>query len=257
MKFSALLLLLTLHHVGAQSPYVPASPTNTTLSVMSYDLMPKLLVQFYPERMYADTINRELGARDISQGALVHFSADIDSDVPPTTAPWIALISCDRNATGHSQELDIFTLARDKGARAALLYSTTSETCHLNPVYAHSVSNGEFDIFSTRSLSSTKHAPLGDPAYAAYDAQRLSDSAGTITSGIESQKPIAAGFGLATLFTNATTSSGAGGSAATASAPTNSPSSVTTNTNSATRSPVISMLPVLYTCLGALFTSRI
>ncbi|KDQ29702.1 hypothetical protein PLEOSDRAFT_157415 [Pleurotus ostreatus PC15] len=241
---------------------------------MSYDLMPKLIVQFYPERMYADTINRELGARDISQvrrfcsskafvkgalqGALVHFSADIDSDVPPTTAPWIALISCDRNATGHSQELDIFTLARDKGARAALLYSTTSETCHLNPA-RHSLPpvSSHSQSCLIRILESQFQTPLGEPAYAAYDAQRLSDSAGTITSGIESQKPIAAGFGLATLFTNATTSSGASGSATTASAPTNSPSSVTTNTNSAARSPVISMLPVLYTCLGALFTSRI
>lgn len=34
--------------------------------------------------------------------------------------PWIALVSCDKNATDASQEIDIFTLARDKGAVAAV-----------------------------------------------------------------------------------------------------------------------------------------
>ncbi len=34
--------------------------------------------------------------------------------------PWIALVSCDFNATNASQEIDIFTLARDKGAVSAV-----------------------------------------------------------------------------------------------------------------------------------------
>jgi hypothetical protein len=34
--------------------------------------------------------------------------------------PWIALVSCDYNATDADQEIDIFTLARDKGAVAAV-----------------------------------------------------------------------------------------------------------------------------------------
>ena len=42
--------------------------------------------------------------------------------------PWIALVSCDYNATNASQEVDIFTLARDKGAVSAvsLLYCLLS-----------------------------------------------------------------------------------------------------------------------------------
>jgi len=36
------------------------------------------------------------------------------------TTPWIAFISCDGNSTNASQELDIFTLARDSGAQAAV-----------------------------------------------------------------------------------------------------------------------------------------
>jgi hypothetical protein len=34
--------------------------------------------------------------------------------------PWIALVSCDKNATNASMGIDIFTLARDKGAVAAV-----------------------------------------------------------------------------------------------------------------------------------------
>lgn len=34
--------------------------------------------------------------------------------------PWIALVSCDKNATDMSLAEDIFTLARDKGAVGAV-----------------------------------------------------------------------------------------------------------------------------------------
>lgn len=37
-----------------------------------------------------------------------------------TATPWIAYVSCDQNETGASQEWDIFTLARDRGAVAAV-----------------------------------------------------------------------------------------------------------------------------------------
>ena len=46
----------------------------------------------------------------------------LDSSQSAHTAltPWIALVSCDKNATDASMEIDIFTLARDKGAVAAV-----------------------------------------------------------------------------------------------------------------------------------------
>ena len=36
------------------------------------------------------------------------------------TTPWIALVACDANATDASQEIDIFTAAKDRGAVAAV-----------------------------------------------------------------------------------------------------------------------------------------
>lgn len=60
------------------------------------------------------------------QGVLIHFNESL-RDQPPTVVPWIAMINCDTNGTSYSQVDDIFTLTRDLGAQAALLYSLTSE----------------------------------------------------------------------------------------------------------------------------------
>lgn len=45
------------------------------------------------------------------------------SDLGIANTPWIAMISCDKNATDASMDIDIFTLARDKGAVAAVCLS--------------------------------------------------------------------------------------------------------------------------------------
>lgn len=69
--------------------------------------------------------------------------------------PWIALVACDANATNASLEVDIFTLARDAGARSALLYSIHSQECIINPEYADPTNFDQvMDIFSTQSLTS-------------------------------------------------------------------------------------------------------
>lgn len=44
-----------------------------------------------------------------------------------TSTPWIAYISCDANETGASQEDDIFTLARDRGAVSAVSQGSGSK----------------------------------------------------------------------------------------------------------------------------------
>jgi hypothetical protein len=36
------------------------------------------------------------------------------------TTPWIAMIPCDSNSSTASMDEDVFTLARDKGAKAAV-----------------------------------------------------------------------------------------------------------------------------------------
>jgi hypothetical protein len=38
----------------------------------------------------------------------------------PATTPWIALVACDANATHASQDVDIFTLANERGAVGAV-----------------------------------------------------------------------------------------------------------------------------------------
>lgn len=38
----------------------------------------------------------------------------------PATTPWIALVACDANATNASQDVDVFTLANDRGAVGAV-----------------------------------------------------------------------------------------------------------------------------------------
>ncbi|KDQ62704.1 hypothetical protein JAAARDRAFT_122400, partial [Jaapia argillacea MUCL 33604] len=70
------------------------------------------------------------------------------SRISVATAPWIALVSCDYNATNASISNDIFTLARDRGARAVLMYSLYSQECLVSFDYATSSLNQTIDIFS-------------------------------------------------------------------------------------------------------------
>ena len=54
-------------------------------------------------------------------GALVHFTEEQAGDNVTTLTPWIAMIEC-RNWTHASDYWDVFTLARDRGARAAVSF---------------------------------------------------------------------------------------------------------------------------------------
>jgi hypothetical protein len=60
------------------------------------------------------------------QGVLIHFDEGLRNQTP-SAVPWIAMISCDTNGTSPSETDDIFTIVRDLGAQAALLYSLHSE----------------------------------------------------------------------------------------------------------------------------------
>jgi hypothetical protein len=63
------------------------------------------------------------------------------------SAPWIAMVSCDTNSTGASMEIDIFTLARDKGAVAAVRSS-----------FRHAISFKTDALFSCYILCIPLHA---------------------------------------------------------------------------------------------------
>ncbi|KAG5342675.1 hypothetical protein C0989_010643 [Termitomyces sp. Mn162] len=179
--------------------YVPAQPTNSTQEAIDGGLnvtdISKLYLRWYPN--------------GLAQGALVHFSEDkVSNATPPTTTPWIAMVSCDSNATNASQEEDVFTLARDKGAVAALLYSEYSFACVINPEYADPETFDQvFDIFSTQSLTSAsiiqyqfgQSGPINETLYGVYDSQRLNDSASMMNTTLRDGTPPAPGYLFAIL----------------------------------------------------------
>ena len=62
---------------------------------------------------------------DISESLLSdhgHPEIPVPEPDPPQTAttPWIALVACDGNSTHASQDVDVFTLANDRGAVGAV-----------------------------------------------------------------------------------------------------------------------------------------
>ncbi|KAG7449504.1 uncharacterized protein BT62DRAFT_962840 [Guyanagaster necrorhizus] len=218
--------------------YIPASPTNSTQDAIAGGLnitdVSKLHLQWYSNGSYWETVSYQLVGHDslgISKGALVHFSeTSVNNNTPATTTPWIALVSCDFNATNASQEIDIFTLARDKGAVSALLYSLYSTACVINPEYADPETFDQvFDIFSTQSLTSAhlieyQFGQIGstnDSISGTYNSQSLNDSAAIMNATISLGYATTSGFLYATLRaynatgddnTTSTTSSGSGSS---------------------------------------------
>ncbi|PIL35805.1 hypothetical protein GSI_01465 [Ganoderma sinense ZZ0214-1] len=148
---------------GPSLGYIPAQATNETAVAqqagLNFSDVSKLSMLWYPMGSYSEQISYQLVGADssgISKGALVHFSEDKLPNAT-TTTPWIALVSCDANSTNASQDDDIFTLARDRGAVAALLYSLKSVSCYINPEYSNPANFDQvMDIFATQSLSSSK-----------------------------------------------------------------------------------------------------
>ncbi|KAL1660746.1 hypothetical protein GGF50DRAFT_130037 [Schizophyllum commune] len=195
----------------------------------------KLHVQWYQNGSYWETVSYQLRGSDsvgiskvlllhsICPGALVHFSEEqANNDTAPTLTPWIAMVSCDRNASNMSMEIDIFTLARDKGAVGALLYSLNSSACIINAEYADPETYDQvFDIFSTQSKTSAHlieyqfgQSGANETLYGSYDSQRLNDSFSVISNSVATGTPMAPGYLFATLqaynATDNTTSSGGG-----------------------------------------------
>ncbi|TCD65332.1 hypothetical protein EIP91_002770 [Steccherinum ochraceum] len=191
--------------------YIPASPINgsvappdasgTNGSDASY-----LNLQWFGGG-YQERISYQLVGADsngVSKGALVHFSEDhLTND--NTTTPWIALVSCDANATDASDIDDIFTLASDRGAVAALLYSLYSDRCVINPEYADPANFDQLmDIFSTPLLSSSQfieyqYGAINATKYGHYDAKLLNESAAQINATIQNGTIDSKGFMFATL----------------------------------------------------------
>ncbi|KAK7053280.1 hypothetical protein VNI00_003906 [Paramarasmius palmivorus] len=205
--------------------YVPASPTNNTADAIAAGLnvsdVSMLHLQWFSNGSYAQNVSYQLagnGSEGVSQGVLVHFSeVEVNNKTDGTETPWIALVSCDFNATDADQEIDIFTLARDKGAKSALLYSRYSSACVINPYYADPSSFDQvFDIFSTQSLTSARLIDYqfgqitspGQNYLDTYNSTRLNTSASTVIRSINEGYAVAPGYLFATLVAhNATNAS--------------------------------------------------
>ncbi|KAK1927056.1 hypothetical protein DB88DRAFT_9476 [Papiliotrema laurentii] len=149
------LVLLSLISSSQTQAYVPAVPINDTSALNVSDSSQIGISWTAPYGVYGGRVSYQLQA-DIptgghSAGALVHFTEGMMGPNVSTTTPWIAYISCDVNETGASLEWDIFTLARDRGAVSALLYTATSQTCLLNQEYITEFEK-PLDVFATRTV---------------------------------------------------------------------------------------------------------
>ncbi|KAI0044977.1 hypothetical protein FA95DRAFT_1522078 [Auriscalpium vulgare] len=190
--------------------YIPALATNDTTVAIADGLnvtdTSKLYLQWY-QGIYSQNVSYQLvksQSTGVSKGALVHFSEEVTHN-SSTTTPWIALVSCDANATNASQEDDIFTLAFDRGAVGALLYSEWSQACIINAEYADPTNfNQLMDIFSTQSLSSARliisnFEAVNTSVYGTYNAATLNGSQADINSTLEVGYPTQPGYLWATL----------------------------------------------------------
>lgn len=80
---------------------------------------------------------------------------------------------------------DIFTLARDRGAQASLLYSLTGEGCLINQDYLQNFDK-VLDVYATTSLQGARvlesqFLNVGASAYS-YNSKMLNDSASIVTA---------------------------------------------------------------------------
>ncbi|WWD19006.1 hypothetical protein CI109_103463 [Kwoniella shandongensis] len=135
--------------------YIPALPINDTSGLNLTDSSTIAISWTDPAGVYSGGVSFQLQA-DVptggqTAGALVHFSESTMGQNLTTSTPWIAFISCDLNETTASEEWDIFTLARDRGAVSALLYTIHSTSCLLNPEYITDFEK-PLDVFATKTV---------------------------------------------------------------------------------------------------------
>ncbi|KAG8745202.1 hypothetical protein FRC10_008514 [Ceratobasidium sp. 414] len=163
--------------------YIPAQGTNDTQQLNLADPS-SLKLTWTPLGIYSDEVSYQLARTNSTGyevGAIVHFTEDNLTQWDYTPTPWIALISCDRNATNASMQVDIFTNARDRGAVAALLYSTQSEACLINHEYTEPDAFDQIlDIFATKKKSAARLIESQftnvNSTYSSFNSKRLNES---------------------------------------------------------------------------------
>ncbi|GAA5859488.1 hypothetical protein JCM8547_006846 [Rhodosporidiobolus lusitaniae] len=185
------------------SAYIPAVPTNETSALDGSD---DLLHLAYSAGVYNAKISRQLWQESFddygdytnvsavvpwtkyNKGVLIHFDESLRSQ-PPASVPWIAMISCDTNGTSYSENDDIFTICRDLGAEAALLYSLHSEGCQITQEYLTTYEK-VLDVFATTTLQASRiieqqFVNVNSAAYA-YSSETLNASSAIIDTLLNS-----------------------------------------------------------------------
>ncbi|KZV81895.1 hypothetical protein EXIGLDRAFT_360558 [Exidia glandulosa HHB12029] len=177
--------------VGAYIPAHPFSPPGDETPQTHGANMSKFTLQWPPRGSYSNDLYYLLAdpeSQGLQEGVLVHFSekTNLTNITMPSLTPWIAFIQCDHNATNASDEIDIFTYARDRGAVAALLFSNVSETCAINDEYTNP---DEFervlDVFAISDLYTSKivqsqFSNINQTLYADYNPTRINASAAAV-----------------------------------------------------------------------------
>ncbi|KAF9241600.1 hypothetical protein BU15DRAFT_44671 [Melanogaster broomeanus] len=242
--------------------YIPAQPSNISVQEIATANASRLHTQWYPDGSDWQFVSHQLvslGGNGISQGILVHFSEDYATN-ETTTTPWIALVSCDANSTNASQEDDIFTMAKVRGAQSALLYSLYSETCIVDPEYSNSANFDQvFDVFATQAKEVSQHienefaqfGPSNETYYGYYNATMLQDTALVINQTIAANSPVSPGFLFATLQAYNATGDG------TSQGGTPSNDDTTTTTSSKETGLAMIILYAITGCVSALFCAVI
>ncbi|KAI0690118.1 hypothetical protein BC835DRAFT_1366082 [Cytidiella melzeri] len=189
--FALLSFLLLVSNVHA---YIPASPVNGSTTQENSTAMATLNLAWF-KGVYSESVSYQLVGADsdgYNQGALLKFSENnLSNDT--TTTPWIALVSCDANATDASQEIDIFTAAKTRGAVAALLYSVYSERCKINSEYSEPENFDQvMDIFSSPDLSASQiieveYNALNQSKYRDFNATLLNATASLVNNSLTYQ----------------------------------------------------------------------
>ncbi|KAF8342184.1 uncharacterized protein EI90DRAFT_3285286 [Cantharellus anzutake] len=189
-----LLPVLLVGWVSCAVAYLPAVPTN---NVSAVHVNASMVVLEWSGGVYSRDVSYQLvgsTTTGIDKGALVHF-AETNATQPFATTPWIALISCDQNYTWpngtlHNDSYDVLSMANDLGAIAALLYTTNSEACLINPEFSNpKLFDQIMDIFTTVSKSSA--------------SGKLNDSFSQVESYISGAPP-QPGFMMSSLTVNST-----------------------------------------------------
>lgn len=162
-------LMISAFYFQTVQCYIPAVPSNDSLStitlnstianVTSQNFNWVIQLNWQPMGIFSDGVTLQLKADNsnetIHQGVLLHFSEVNSTSQTPVIVPWIAMINCDSNSSSYSMQDDIFTLARDRGARAAMIYSLHSTTCQVNQEFLDNFEK-PLDVFSSGNLQGSR-----------------------------------------------------------------------------------------------------